>query len=507
MATLGLPSAGRKMSFAKKCERCCCSCVIVFPLAFVYGLTTWAMWVQAVIGSEQYPGAWAGYWSGSFGIVLWALLNWSYTIAVFTDPGSPMTRNDIQSSLPVTASPPASSLTVKSTGQPRFCKKCQCPKPDRAHHCSTCKKCVLKMDHHCPWLATCVGFRNYKAFLLFLIYVTVFCWVCFIESGSWFWAVLANDQKFENSYMPVNYILLSVLSGVIGLVIGGFTGWHVYLAVTGQTTIESLEKTRWTTNIKKSMQRHFDDPNRHAVSASEDHSLSNLGTNLAEIHANALPSITRPEEGTSETESGSPAKQALRRNFELEERRRERDRYNNYLEEQDSERLPHAFDLGWRRNLQHVFGSWPLAWLVPICNTSGDGWQWEASSKWVEAREELAREREARQREHSSLHEPSGSWINGAASVDPRRGFGPPPPRRQPPPQSRQRTITEEEEDNYDSSDEDEPDDRRRLMKPRSDNVRSPTANWNDIPEGFIDNRRNVAGARSPQPSRYRRPA
>ena len=30
-----------------------------------------------------------------------------------------------------------------------ICKKCISPKPPRTHHCSVCKTCVLKMDHHC----------------------------------------------------------------------------------------------------------------------------------------------------------------------------------------------------------------------------------------------------------------------------------------------------------------------------------------------------------------------
>jgi palmitoyltransferase len=36
-------------------------------------------------------------------------------------------------------------------GRPKYCSECQCWKPDRAHHCSAVGRCVLKMDHFCPW--------------------------------------------------------------------------------------------------------------------------------------------------------------------------------------------------------------------------------------------------------------------------------------------------------------------------------------------------------------------
>jgi hypothetical protein len=39
--------------------------------------------------------------------------------------------------------------------------------------CSTCKKIVPGIDHHCTWLNTCISRHNYDAFLL-LVFTNVF---------------------------------------------------------------------------------------------------------------------------------------------------------------------------------------------------------------------------------------------------------------------------------------------------------------------------------------------
>jgi hypothetical protein len=39
--------------------------------------------------------------------------------------------------------------------------------PPGAVHCPDCNVCIQGFDHHCPWMGTCIGEKNYKAFLAF----------------------------------------------------------------------------------------------------------------------------------------------------------------------------------------------------------------------------------------------------------------------------------------------------------------------------------------------------
>lgn len=61
------------------------------------------------------------------------------------------------------------------------CKWCQSVKVHSAaqqtfvHHCSSCGKCHLGMDHHCTFTGNCVGRANAKPFVLFLLYTAFQC--------------------------------------------------------------------------------------------------------------------------------------------------------------------------------------------------------------------------------------------------------------------------------------------------------------------------------------------
>lgn len=136
---------------------------------------------------------------------------------------------------------------VEKAPMERFCKTCVAAKPERVHHCSVCNKCVLRFDHHCPWIGTCIGLYNTKFFLQFLLYTTLTCG----HSAFMVVKTTVNLHHPRSGIMnqPNVIISLSLLTPIACLIvagsffiIGSMLIWHVWLAVHNETSLENLRR-------------------------------------------------------------------------------------------------------------------------------------------------------------------------------------------------------------------------------------------------------------------------
>jgi len=203
------------------------------PVLIVFALVFWTYYVYVfllclqvlnhhlVIGSVYLAG---------YHIVLLLFLI-SYLVCIFTDPGS----------IPVWYTYQAGEETMERKGKNggrRYCAKCQKPKPDRCHHCRICERCILKMDHHCPWVNNCVGFANYKPFVLFLGYTMLlggFVGTTMIPE-----IIKFDFRKLKSDQIQV--LIVEVIAAVVFVGMMSFYGAHFRFVFDNVTTIEWYEK-------------------------------------------------------------------------------------------------------------------------------------------------------------------------------------------------------------------------------------------------------------------------
>lgn len=118
----------------------------------------------------------------------------------------------------------------------RYCFKEGFVKPTRAHHCRACGTCILKYDHHCPWIGQCVGAHNQKYFVNFLQWAMLFC----IWTFGTLLAQVIKVNKEPNGDLDPQEIVILALSALFLLFTSTLLVPHVRLIILNQTTVEYM---------------------------------------------------------------------------------------------------------------------------------------------------------------------------------------------------------------------------------------------------------------------------
>jgi palmitoyltransferase ZDHHC9/14/18 len=167
------------------------------------------------------------------------------------DPGT-MLKNKIS------ISDKKPSFKIQQMGYIRTYKKCytcEIIRPLRSTHCHTCNNCVMRLDHHCPWLGTCIGIRNYQFFFKFLFFINISQILNLAVCIAHIIKQTKNDDKDEKyAYIDKNTkIKISLSETIISIYIIMYTFitmifttrlffYHIILAMNNVTTKEELKK-------------------------------------------------------------------------------------------------------------------------------------------------------------------------------------------------------------------------------------------------------------------------
>jgi len=116
---------------------------------------------------EYIPGYYISGWHRYFSIVAVAVGAILFVLTSFSDPGTVTAENVSQY---VSAYPYDNVIFVE-----KECSTCKIPRPARAKHCRICDKCFARFDHHCGWMNNCIGEKNTRYFVAFLVWHFLIC--------------------------------------------------------------------------------------------------------------------------------------------------------------------------------------------------------------------------------------------------------------------------------------------------------------------------------------------
>ncbi|CAD7963383.1 unnamed protein product [Amoebophrya sp. A120] len=221
---------------------------------------------------------------------------------------------------------------TKKDGELRHCKWCTKYKPDRAHHCRVLGRCVLRMDHHCPWVYNTIGYGNHKYFYLLLFNSSAVLWLIALTFWETVRDYLEDDTVNDQGLKVFVALYAESLAVFVAGIVTSFFLFHTFLVCKNMTTIEFCEK-------------HNQRSDRPDVDTGASELFSGQYSNKRERGGGA----SLPEDPGLLADKG------------------------------------HKFDIGVYNNLCATLGNNPLLWFVPFVPPPGDGVAYQVPGWYVEA--------------------------------------------------------------------------------------------------------------------------
>ena len=134
----------------------------------------------------------------------------------------------------------------------KFWSTCWIMRPPRVSHWSTWDNWVMRWDHHCPWMGTWIGIRNFKYFFWFLFHQFWLSLLNFMVSLIHLFLIADESYHNENNsytidwvntlkYNPVSLILWVFNIPAVGFV-GSLFFYQIYLWSRDLTSNEYMKQ-------------------------------------------------------------------------------------------------------------------------------------------------------------------------------------------------------------------------------------------------------------------------
>lgn len=146
-------------------------------------------------------------------IFLFSMIMLCYFSAALTSPTQSNVNQFFDSSNDVSnidKSKPGRELKSLNADEWGDCEYCKSKKFIRASHCRQCNKCILMRDHHCIWIANCVGFQNIQYFVNLLTWLlfTGFIYIYIFIKCMWYYSDLSKikENGLTSTVAVINWI-------------------------------------------------------------------------------------------------------------------------------------------------------------------------------------------------------------------------------------------------------------------------------------------------------------